>query len=157
MFSSSHGHHVDFSDLLSLLLTCVRRTATSLGSANVSCPPEYRAVGTFMSWTWYWGGVDWRGDKDMESVSCFKPKHVSWTDSLTSPGSVSPGCSASCFLQLQSQRPWVYLHEPPENDSNQSERSADTTSFYFSQDNTRVTNRAGHKNTSNWTWVDYFI
>ncbi len=43
-------------------LTWVRRTATSLGSASVSCPPENRAVGTFMSCTRYWGGVDWGRD-----------------------------------------------------------------------------------------------
>lgn len=34
-------------------LTWVSSTATSLGSASVSWPPENRAVGTFMSWTRY--------------------------------------------------------------------------------------------------------
>lgn len=28
---------------------------------------------------------------------------------------VSPGCSVSCFLKLQSQRHSAFLHEPPEN------------------------------------------
>uniref|UniRef100_A0AAY5F6C7 Ankyrin repeat domain 22 n=1 Tax=Electrophorus electricus TaxID=8005 RepID=A0AAY5F6C7_ELEEL len=37
---------------------CVNSTATSCGSASVSCPPDHTAVGTFISRTLYRGGVD---------------------------------------------------------------------------------------------------